>query len=164
MKWTALILATLGLVLLQTSAAPAFELFGVAPNLLLVALCAWTVVRGNQEALVLIPVAGLGIGLLSFQGIPESIAAFVPIGLVAALRPFLQPRIEFFWALAVTAAATILHFLAIALAVQIQGSSIDWFAAATDILVPSVLVNLLLGAAVYWLVRLPVDRVERMAA
>jgi rod shape-determining protein MreD len=160
MKWPPLILGTLGMTLLQTSAIPAFELLGVAPNLLLVALCCWAVVRDPREALVLVPLAGIWIGLLSNQGMAESIAAFVPLVVVASLRGPIQPPNEYAWALSVIIVATLLHFLAVVAALQLEGASIDWIAAIRDVAVPSILTNLFIGAIVYWLVRLPTPHPE----
>ena len=160
MKWPPLILGALGLTLLQTSAVPAFELLGVAPNVLLVALCCWAVVRDPREALVLTPVAGISLGLLSHQGMAESVAAYVPVILVAALRDQLHPPSEYAWGLAVIIVATLLHFFAVAVALQVDGASLDWVVALTDVAVPSVLANLFVGAIVYWMVRLPTARAE----
>ena len=160
MKWLPLIAGTLGLTLLQTSAVPAFELLGVAPNLLLVTLCCWAVVRDREEALLLVPLAGIWVGLLSHQGMAESVAAYVPLIVVAGLRDQIRPPSEYAWTLAVIIVATALHFFAVALALQIDRASLDWVVALTDVAVPSVLTNLFLGAIVYWLVRLPTPRVR----
>lgn len=164
MKWPALILGLLGLVLLQTSAVPAFEMFGVAPNVLLVMLVCWAVVRTDREAMVLVPLAGLFIGLLSFQGAAASIGAFAPIVVLAALRgPIaggvrMTIRTEYVWTLAVVIGATLLHFIALAVAIEVEGSRIDWPAAVTDRMLPAILVNVLAALVVYWLVRLPTPR------
>lgn len=158
MRWPPLILGTLGLTLLQTSAIPAFELLGVAPNLLLVTLCCWAVVRDRREALVMVPLAGIWFGLLSNQGMAESVAALVPLVVVASLRVRIRPPSEYAWALAVIIVATLLHFLAVVVTLQLEGASIDWVAAITDVAVPSVMTNLFLGAIVYWLVRLPTEQ------
>jgi len=157
-KWPPLIIGTLGLTLLQTSAIPAFELLGVAPNLLLVTLCCWAVVRDQREALLMVPLAGVWLGLLSHQGMAESVAAYVPLIVVAGLHDQIRPPNEYAWALAVIIVATVLHFFAVAAALQIDGASVDWVAAMTDVGVPSVLTNLAIGAIVYWLVRLPTPR------
>ena len=153
-----LLAGLLGLILLQVSAIPAFSLFGVAPNLLLVVLACWAVVRGQSEAMVLVPIAGIGIGLLTFQGMGESVAAFVPIVAIAALRTGLPARAEYAWALAVVIVATVLHFATIAVSIEAEGSSIDWVAAVTDVLVPSIVTNVVIGLLVYWLIRLPTPK------
>ena len=112
-----LLAGLLGLILLQVSAIPAFSLFGVAPNLLLVVLACWAVVHGQSEAM------GIGIGLLTFQGMGESVAAFVPIVAIAALRTGLPARAEYAWALAVVIVATVLHFATIAVSIEAEGRS-----------------------------------------
>ena len=162
-KWLLLLFGLLGIALLQTSAVPAFELFGVAPNLLLVGLVCWAAVRGQSETMILVPLAGIWIGLLSFQGMAVSVAAFLPIVVLMALRPWVRPHSEYVWALAVVILATVLHFSALAVSIEIEGSAINWAAASTDVLVPSILVNLIVGAVVYWLIRLPTPRVTARA-
>ena len=153
-----LIAAVVGLVLLQTSAAPAFSIFGVGPNLLLVVLCCWLVVRGADDGFILVPLAGIGVGLLSFQGMAESVAALAPIVIGAALWTQFRHVHPFAWALALIAAATILHFLALAVAVQLETTGINWLEALRDVLLPTVLLNVILGVVIYWLIRLPSRR------
>lgn len=158
MRWPLLIAGMLGLTLLQTSAVPAFELLGVGSNLLLVVLCCWVVVRGAPEGMVLVPLAGLMLGLLSFQGLATSVAAFLPIIVLAALRSQLGVRSTFGWALAVVVAATLAHFIIIALVLALGGSNIDWAAAVLDVLLPTVLVNFVVAIPVYWLIWWPTSR------
>ena len=158
MKWLFLLVGILGLVLLQVSAIPAFSLLGVAPNILLVVLTCWAIVRNQTEAMVLVPIAGISIGLLTLQGIAESVAAFVPIIMVTALRRELGPRSEYVWALAVVIIVTMLHFAAVAISIETSGSGIEWIAAMTDRLVPSIITNLATAVFVYWLIRLPTAR------
>ena len=57
-------------------------------------------------------------------------------------------------ALALVAAATILHFLALAVAVQLETTGINWLEALRDVLLPTVLLNVILGVVIYWLIRL----------
>jgi rod shape-determining protein MreD len=166
MKWAILVGGLLVLVLLQTSAVPAFEILGVAPNILLVMLCCWAVIRGDSETMVLVPVAGLLIGLLSFQGTAESIGAFAPIVVLAAFKGLITSgvqmtiRTEYSWTLAIVIVATLLHFTALAVAIEVAGSRIDWLGAVTDRMLPSVIVNVLIGLIAYWLVRLPTPRAQ----
>lgn len=158
MRWPLLTAVIIGLVLIQTSAAPTFEVLGVAPNLLLVALCAWAVVRPPRESMYLVPMAGIWVGLLSFQDMAVSVAAFAPVVVLAALRAQIATHSEFAWMLAVVIGATVLHFLALATSVVVEGSRLDWTDALTNVLMPSVMVNLLTALLVYWLVRLPTPR------
>ena len=147
----------LGLALLQTSAAPAFDLFGVGPKLLLVTLCCWAVVRREQEALILVPLRGSG-SVCSRSRDSRCPGGVRPGGLFAALRSKLALRSEFAWALTAVVAATIAHFLVLAVSLEVEGATIDWRAASVDVLLPSVLANALLALPLYWLVRLPTPR------
>lgn len=157
-KWVSLTLGVLGLALLQTSAVPAFDLLGVGANLLLVGLCGWVVVHGPRDGMVLAPLAGVWMGLLSIEGLAVSVAAYLPVVLLASLRQPLGIGPGLAWAVPLVVAATILHFFVIAVSFAIEGSSINWLAAITDILLPSVLVNFVVTLPVYWLIRLPAGR------
>ena len=152
MKWPFLIAGTLGLTLLQTAAVPAFQVLGVGSNLLLVVLCCWVIVRETEEGMVLVPLAGLLVGLLSLQELATSVAAFLPIIAIAALRPHLRVHSTFGWALVVVVAATLAHFIIIALALELDGSNINWTSAILDVLLPTVLVNFVVTIPVYWLI------------
>ena len=151
-------------MLLQTSSLPAFEIFGVAPNILLVVLCCWAVVREQEEAMLLVPLAGIFIGLLSVQGTAVSVASFVPIVVLAGLRSIfsertrMELRAEYIWVLALVVASTLLHFITFAIAVEVDGSRIDWITAVTDRMLPAVVVNVGVASALYWVVRLPTPR------
>ncbi len=160
MRWIVYAIGLLALTLLQTSAVPAFQLLGVGTNLILIVLCCWVVVRGQDEGFGLVPLAGIWMGLLSFQGLATSVAAFLPVIMLATLRRPLGVQSEFGWALALVVAATVAHFVVIALVLEIGGSAIDWFAVTTDVLLPTVLVNLVVAVPVYLLIRLPTPRAK----
>lgn len=114
--------------------------------------------------MLLVPLAGIFIGLLSFQGTAVSVAAFAPIVMLATLRNVfsrgvrMDLRTEYIWALGLVVAATLLHFITFAVAVEVEGSRIDWVAALTDRMLPAMLVNLGIALALYWVVRLPTRR------
>ncbi len=163
MKWPLLIAGTLGLTLLQTSAVPAFQVLGIGSNLLLVVLCCWVIVRGTEEGMGLVPLAGLLVGLLSFQELATSVAAFLPIIVIAALRPHFRVRSTFGWALAVVVAATLAHFSIIALALELEESNIQWISAILDVLLPTVLVNFIVAIPLYWLIWWSMPRPRSLA-
>ena len=157
-RWGLLTLGVLGLALLQTSAVPAFDLLGVGANLLLVVMCCWVVVHGTRDGMVLAPLAGVWMGLLSIEGIAVSVAAYLPVVALASLHRPLGIGPGLTWAAPLVVAATILHFFVIAVSFAVEGSSINWLEAITEILLPSVLVNFVVALPVYWLIRLPAGR------
>lgn len=162
LRWPLLLGALFVLVVFQTSAGPSFVIFGVGPQVVLTVLCCWAMVRPPIETLVLLPLAGIGMGLLAFQGMAESVAALAPVGLAALSwhdwkRSRSYTPLPFEWAatIVLVGVATILHFTAHAIAVELTTTGVNWLAALRTVLLGGLLGNLLLGAVVYWLVRIP---------
>ncbi len=164
MRWAILAAVIAALVLFQTSIAPLFDFFGVGPNLLLVALCCLAVLRDPREVMAAAPLAGIGMGLLAFQSMAVSVAALAPIGAAAMLRREERQRPAWLAALLLIATATVLHFAALAAAVEISTTAVNWAEALRDVMAPSIAVNVLLGIPVYALARvLAMPRTERAA-
>lgn len=153
MKWLFLAVAVIMLVLFQTSISPAFDVFGVAPNLLLVMLCCLAVLRHPGEVLAAVALAGISTGLLAFQGMAESVAALAPIAFAAMWWSSVGRRPSWLAALLLIAGASLAHFAALAVAVEIETTGVNWVEAMRDLALPSVLTNVLLGLPVYVAVR-----------
>ena len=161
-RWPLLLLGLFALVVFQTSAGPSFPIFGVGPQVVLVVLCCWAMVRPPVETLVLIPLAGIGLGLLAFQGMAESVAALAPIGFAALTRQLrrdsdadLPLALEWAATIVLIGIASILHFTAHAIAVELTTTGVNWLAALRTVMLGGLLGNMILGAIVYWLVRIP---------
>lgn len=161
-RWPLLLLGLFVLVVFQTSASPSFPIFGVGPQVVLVVLCCWAMVRPPVETLVLVPLAGIGLGLLAFQGMPESVAALAPIGFAALSRQLRQEAqgpsplaLEWAATIVLVGIASILHFTVHAIAVELTTTGVNWLAALRTVMLGGMLGNMILGAVVYWLVRIP---------
>ena len=161
-RWPLLLLGLFVLVVFQTSASPSFPIFGVGPQVVLVVLCCWAMVRPPVETLVLVPLAGIGLGLLAFQGMPESVAALAPIGFAALSRQLRREALgpsplalEWAATIVLVGIASILHFTAHAIAVELTTTGVNWLAALRTVMLGGMLGNMILGAVVYWFVRIP---------
>lgn len=161
-RWPLLLLGLFVLVVFQTSASPSFPIFGVGPQVVLVVLCCWAMVRPPVETLVLVPLAGIGLGLLAFQGMPESVAALAPIGFAALSRQLRRETqgpsplaLEWAATIVLVGIASILHFTAHAVAVELTTTGVNWLAALRTVMLGGLLGNMILGAVVYWFVRIP---------
>ena len=162
LRWAFLLGGLFVLVVFQTSASPSFPVFGVGPQVVLIVLCCWAMVRPPIETLVMIPLAGIGLGLLAFQGMAESVAALAPIGLAALSwharresRGSAPLPLEWVMTMLLIAVASILHFTAHAISVELATSGVNWIAALQSVMLGSILGNVIIGAVVYWLVRIP---------
>ncbi len=171
LRWLLLLGILFVLVVFQTSAAPSFPILGAGPQVVLIALCCWAIVRPPIETLVMIPIAGIGLGLLAFQGMAESVAALAPIG-VAALtwranrdaRGYTPIALEWAAAIVLIAAASVLHFTVHAIAVELTTTGVNWLAALRTVMLGGMLGNMLIGAVVFWFVRVPSSSLDRPPA
>ncbi len=171
LRWPLLLGGLFLLIVFQTSTSGSFAIFGVGPHLPLVLLCCWAIVRPPIETLVMIPLAGVGLGLLAYQGMAESVAALAPIGLAAltwnsspASPRFTPIPLEWAMTIVLIGVATLLHFTAHAIAVEISTTGVNWIAALRTVMLGGLLGNMLVGAVVYWLVRIPTSGAASLAA
>ena len=79
----ALVLVT---ALLEASVLPLFRVQGLQPNLTLVLLMAWLIVRGAEEAYVLIPIGGFFLGLVDGAPMGTALLALAPVALLQEVR------------------------------------------------------------------------------
>lgn len=169
-RWALLLAGLFVLVVFQTAASPSFPIFGVGPQVVLVVLCCWAMIRPPIETLVLIPLGGIGLGLLAFQGMAESVAALAPIGLAALTwhawkesRDHTPLALEWAATIVLVGAASILHFTVHAIAVELTTTGVNWLAALRTVMLGGMLGNILLGAIVYWVVRVPTSGAESLS-
>ena len=154
MRWPILVALVVLLVLFQTSIAPVFEVFGVGLNLLLVVLCCIALLRDPEEVVVAAPLAGVGMGLLAFQGLAVSVAALAPIAFAAMLWSGQHSLPRWLAVLLLIGFASVAHFAALAVAVEIETTGVNWIEAVRDVMLPSIVTNVVLGIPVYAVARI----------
>ena len=154
MRWPILVALVVLLVLFQTSIAPVFDVFGVGPNLLLVVLCCIALLRDPEEVVLAAPLAGVGMGLLAFQGLAVSVAALAPIAFAAMLWSGQHSLPRWLAVLLLIAFGSVAHFGALAVAVEIETTGVNWVEAVRDVMLPSIVTNVVLGIPVYAVARI----------
>src|SRR5438552_2529147 len=70
----------------QTAVLPRITLLGVRPDLILVLLVCWTVVRGTDEGRVVVAITAILYGMLSAEPAGFALLALAPIVPLALLR------------------------------------------------------------------------------
>ena len=148
------VFAVLVAVISQIAIMPAFSVFGVQPNLVIVLLVAWMAARGHQETLVLIPIAGFTQGLLDSQPLGLAMLALAPLALMTDFRELRLVDSNILPAIALTMAATVVYECTIMVTLVLTGESVRWLASVTNVLVPAAIANALLLTPVYWLIRI----------
>jgi hypothetical protein len=162
--WTGSAIAIL-LALLQASSVEEFRVLGVTPNLLLVLLVSWLVVRGLDDVLPMIAVAGVTIGFVGLQTPGLVLLALLPIAGLGILRELHVIHSDILLVLAFVLAATVAYELIIVASLVLSGGGFDLLAALRSAVVPAAIVNLALAPPVYVVMRLakPSDRRNRLA-
>lgn len=148
------IMAVIIAALLQLAVMPAFAIFGVHPNLIIVLLIAWMATRGPREALVLIPVAGFTIGLLDSQPLGLAMLALSPLTLMTNVREFRLVESDLLPAVVLTIVATLVYETVILVSLAVRGEQPEVLASTLDVLVPAAIANALVLLPVYGLIRL----------
>lgn len=162
--WTGSAIA-LFLALLQASSIEQFKVIGVTPNLLLVLLVSWLVVRGLDDVLPMIAVAGVTMGFIGLQTPGLVLLALLPIAGLGALRELRVIHSDILLVLAFVLAATAAYELTIVASLMASGGGLDLLTALRSAVVPAAIVNAAITPPAYILMRLakPSDRRNRLA-
>ena len=142
------------LALVQASSIEQFQILGVAPNLMLVLLVTWLVVRGLDDVLPMVAVAGVTIGFIGLQtpGL-VLLALLVPIALLGAIRELHVLHSDLLLALLLAAGATAMYESLLLLGAIATGGVVDLRGGVSDVVVPAVVVNVALTPFVYAVMR-----------
>ncbi|MBF6598955.1 MAG: hypothetical protein IVW36_00415 [Dehalococcoidia bacterium] len=153
------------LALVQASSVQQFHVLGVVPNLMLVLLAAWLVVRGLDDVLPMIAVAGITLGLIGLQTPGLVLLALLPLAAFGVVRELHIVHSEVLLVLALVAASTVAYEGVMLLSVVGTGGARDIGAAVTRDVAPSVAVNMALTLPVYAVMRVarPVERRHRLS-
>ncbi len=158
-------LVAFALALIQASSVEQFHIFGVVPNLMLVLLAAWLVVRGLDDVLPMIAVGGITLGLIGLQTPGLVLLALLPLAGLGVVRELRIVHSDFLLLLALVAAATIPYETVMLLGVMLTGGGRDLLAAFTRDIVPATAVNVAIAPPVYLVMRLarPDERGRRLS-
>jgi rod shape-determining protein MreD len=152
------------LAILQVSSVQQFVVLGVSPNLVLVMLVAWLVVRGLEDVLPMVAVAGLTLGLVDLQtpGL-VMLALVLSIAAMGAIRELHVVHSDFVLTLLLVAGASLIYESIMFAYVLVTGGVFDPVAGLLEAVLPAALVNLMIAPPVYLLMRLARPAAQRNA-
>lgn len=150
------------LALVQASSIEQFHILGVAPNLMLVLLVAWLVVRGLEDVLPMVAVAGITIGFIGLQtpGL-VLLAMLIPLAALGVVREMHIIHSELLLTLLLTGAATLMYETIILLGVMATGGVVEPLVSLRDVVVSAAIVNIALAPPVFAIMRLARPGPER---
>jgi rod shape-determining protein MreD len=135
----------------QTSALASFRVLGVHANLMLVLLLSWAMVRGLEEAMVVVPMGGLALGLLDGQPLGAAMLALIPVVLLTQIREARIIEGDFLLAVLLILLSTLAYEVIILIILQVNGETVQWWGTFSRVIVPAAIVNALLVPPVYGL-------------
>jgi len=145
--------------ILATSVMPYVKVLGVAPDLVLIFAACWAMVRGQGEAMVVVPMAGLLRDLTTSDPVGTSMLALSPIVLLAVIRDLRPVESDFLPTLAVVATASLAYSVVSMTVLTAVGDDVPWGTGMLRVALPSMLVNPLFTVLIYspmrWLTTRP---------
>ena len=143
------------LAMVQASSVEQFRILGVAPNLMLVMLVSWLVVRGLDDVLPMVAVSGITLGFVGLQT-PGVIlfALLAPLALLGVVRELKVVHSETLLIVALVLAASLAYETIVLGAVMATGGVFDPMRGMTEVVLPAAIVNLAIALPVYLAMRL----------
>jgi hypothetical protein len=150
------------LALVQASSIEQFHILGVAPNLMLVMLVSWLVVRGLEDVLPMVLVAGVTLGLVGLQtpGI-VLLALIAPLAVLGVIREMHIIHSETLLMLFFVLGASLAYETILLASVMVTGGVLDPQAGFQSVVLPSAMVNLMIALPVWLVIRLARPSVAR---
>jgi len=148
-KYMAAIVAAFFAVVVAASLASHVRVLGVAPDLVLIFVACWAMVRGQREAMVVVPIAGFLRDLTTSDPVGTSVLALSPIVVLAVLRDLRPVESDFLPTLVVVAAASLVYAVISMTVLTAVGDDVPWATGLLRVAFPSMLVNALFTVVVY---------------
>lgn len=133
----------------QTAIAPSFPVFGVFPNLVLIVAVCWTVVRGQKEGMIVVPLGGLCLGLLDDQPLGAAMLAAAPIVLLSEVREARLTQSDFLLATVLVFLSSLVYEIVFLAVLWLSGESVTWWGSFQRLVLPTAIVNSLFAAPLY---------------
>lgn len=139
----------LSLAIIEASFMPYFQVLGVTPNLVLIFAASWAIVRGQDEAMIVIPIAGLLHDLMTSDPLGTSVLGLAPILVLAAGVQLRAMDTDFVPTVIVVAIASLTYSIVTMAVLSATGQRVPLFDGMVRVVVPSIVVNALFTPIVY---------------
>jgi rod shape-determining protein MreD len=149
--WSFLLLSLMAL--LQCTLLPQIKVLGVQPDLVLLAVVSWSLLRGAQEGMLWALMGGLALDILSSARLGVNTLPLLLISFLAGLWQRGIVRLEVLVPFLAIPVATLVYQGAMVALLKLLGWPATWQASLNHSILPTMLVNTLLVPLVYVLMR-----------
>jgi rod shape-determining protein MreD len=153
------LLAAIGL--LQTTIVPHLVIMGVFPNLPLLVVVSWSLLRGTREGIVWAFVAGVVVDLFSGAPFGAATLSMIAAAALSGLGQATVLRAQMVLPLVAMFLVTVVYELLFLLIVRIAGQSVAWLDSLFHVVAPAALLNTLLMPIVLGGLRILHNRLGR---
>jgi rod shape-determining protein MreD len=145
-------------VLFDVAAAPGATMLDVRPQLTLVIVALWSVLRPSGEVFILAPAAGLMLGLVGHETLGVSVLALAPIVMLGLTWKGRSTGRRAFSSIGLVVVGTLVYAVVHSILSRVMGRPLSLGPATVGTVVMLAIVNAGLAAVLYWpLARLPSD-------
>lgn len=129
---------------------PRVIILGVKPELMLMVIASWSLLRGTKEGLVWAFIGGICLDLLSGVSFGMMTIALLTVSFIAGLGESSVFRTHIVLPLVIALITTLVYDLVILVILDLIGHPVVWLDSLTRITLPSAVVNALLMPLVFW--------------
>jgi rod shape-determining protein MreD len=149
--WSFLLLSVLAI--LQSTILPQLKVLGVQPDLVLLFVVAWSLLRGSEEGMLWAIIGGLALDILSSARVGVNTLPLLLISFLVGLWQRGIVRLEVLVPLLAIPVATVIYQGAMVALLKLLGWPGTWSASFRHAVLPTTLINTLLMPVVYVLMR-----------
>jgi rod shape-determining protein MreD len=147
--WVVSLVVVFVAALVQATLVSRVRFLGACPNLPLVMVVSWALLRGVLPALPIAFVLGLFFDLLAGLPLGASSLGLMATTLLAGLGTRRVFSTNILWPALLVAIATPIYAFFVLAALQFAGTSVDWVEIALQVTAPELVLNVLLTLLVY---------------
>jgi rod shape-determining protein MreD len=151
----------LAIALLQATIMPHLAVWGVFPDLPLIVVVSWSLLRGPREGMTWGFVAGIAVDIFSGAPFGAATLSLTLIGLLSGLGATSALRARVILPIATVFISTLLYSLFLMLIFQLTGRFVPWLDNLLRTVLPSAVLNALLTPVIIELLRVVHRRLGR---